>query len=77
MPNIRGQYWIEATENIREANSLDISDPEFWAAWISALVNATMAAVPDSVIAEVDFLTANRGSVQRAAQGKIGDELSA
>lgn len=77
MSNIRGQYWLEATENIREANGLDISDPEFWAAWVSALVNSAMASVPDSVIKEVDFLVANRGSLQKGVQGRIEGELNA
>jgi len=71
--DIRVDYWLEASKNIGEANVLDMSDPEFWALWISALVNATMASAPDSVIDEVVF---QRSRVQISAQDSIRDNLN-
>ena len=74
MSDIRVDYWLEASRNIGDANVLDMSDPEFWALWISALVNATMAAAPDAVIDEVTF---QRKQVQKSAQDAIKEKLGA
>lgn len=73
MPDIRSDYWLEASKNIGDANALTMEDPEFWALWISALVNATMAAAPDAVIEQV---TAERKRVQKSTQESIRESLN-
>lgn len=75
--DIRGQHWLEASDCIAKANSRNMADPLFWAFTLSALVNATMAAAPDSVMDEVEVLKARRLRQQRKVQKGIKRDLQA
>lgn len=76
---IRGQYWLEAAEAISEANKRDMSDPQFWASALTALVNAAMASASDETMAEVRELKRERertrGAMQKKVQKAIKDDL--
>jgi hypothetical protein len=75
MSNIRAQYWLEASDNIGAANHRDMRDPEFWAAWISALVNSNMALASDEVMAGVQELMLERQSNQKQFQEIVRRDL--
>lgn len=69
--NTRGQYWLEATDHIRNANDYTFEDRAFWASTISALINAVMASAPDAVMVEVENIMAERKIKQMQAQADI------
>lgn len=66
-------YWQEADANIRRANGMSIEDPEFWATLLVGLVNATMAAVPAELIADIQ---ARKQNTQRRVQKAVRKGLS-
>lgn len=73
--NIRGEFWLEASDYIAKANERNMADPQFWAFTLSALVNAIMAAAPDSVMDEVAVLKGRRARQQRKVQRGIKKDL--
>lgn len=66
---------MEAVAQIEMGNKHDMSEPEFWANLLSALVNSNMAAASDEVMLEVDFLN-QRAKTQRKVQSVISEKLS-
>jgi len=76
---MRVRYFLEACDNIREADKHDLQAPEKWANLLCAIGNATIAAMPDSVVAGVEAEMLHRQSVarrtQKKAQKKVRDDL--
>lgn len=73
--NIRGQFWLEASDCIAMANERNMGDPKFWSLTLSALVNAVMSTAPDSVMDEVEILKGRRRRQQRKVQRGIKKDL--
>ena len=81
LADFRAQYWIAAEEQLRESQKHETLTLGYWANLAVGLVNAVMAALPDSVVPDVLTEQERRRRLgeldQKRVQKKIRDDLRA
>lgn len=75
----RTAAFLEARRCLKYMDKQSVEQPEYWANLLGAIANATIAAVPDSVAADVDREMWRREArdreLQTAVQTKIKEKL--
>lgn len=66
--DLRTAHWLEAEQNIRQANTLPLEDPAWWATILVAIANGILANSDPELVAQI---RANRQNTQQKVQKAV------